>query len=114
MWSTGSIAKSVEAALKVAGFSTKIEVECRSLEEACEAADAGAHIVMLDNYTPETIKPDAKALKEKYPHLIIEASGGIREHTIAGYFDPNVDVLSMGALTQGYAALDFSLKVKRV
>ena len=61
VWSTGSITNSVKAALKVGGFSTKIEVECRSLEEAYEAAEAGAHIIMLDNYTPVTIKPDAKA-----------------------------------------------------
>ena len=32
------------------GFSTKIEVECRSVPEATEAALAGAEIVMLDNF----------------------------------------------------------------
>ena len=37
----------------VGGFSTKIEVECRSLEEAREAATAGSDVVMLDNFTPE-------------------------------------------------------------
>ena len=37
----------------VGGFSTKIEVECRSIEEAEEAAEAGAEIVMLDNFSPQ-------------------------------------------------------------
>ena len=37
----------------VGGFSTKIEVECRSLEEAREAATVGSDVVMLDNFTPE-------------------------------------------------------------
>ena len=35
------------------GFSSKIEVECRSLNEATEAAAAGADVVMLDNFNPE-------------------------------------------------------------
>ena len=37
----------------VAGFSTKIEVECRSTEDATDAAAAGAEVVMLDNFSPE-------------------------------------------------------------
>lgn len=35
------------------GFSSKIEVECRSAEEASEAATAGADVVMLDNFPPQ-------------------------------------------------------------
>ena len=43
----------MENARQAGGFSIKIEVECRSLEEAREAAEAGAEIVMMDNFTPE-------------------------------------------------------------
>lgn len=39
------------------GFSTKIEVECRSIEEACQAAQAGADVVMLDNFEPKVNIP---------------------------------------------------------
>lgn len=114
IWSTGSIATSVQAAQRVVGFSTKIEVECRTLEEAMEAGRAGAHVVMLDNFTPgKELFDAAGAIKKVFPHLLVEASGGIRSHTIARYFNENIDVLSMGALTQGYPALDFSLKVVR-
>ena len=45
--------QAVQAARKVGGFSIKIEVECRSVDEACQAAKAGADIVMLDNFEPE-------------------------------------------------------------
>eukprot|EP00939_MAST-03C_sp_MAST-3C-sp1_P004194 g4194.t1 len=114
IWSTGSITKSVHAAKRATGFSTMIEVECQSLEEALEAGKAGAHIVMLDNFKPGAeLFEAAKTIKEKFPHLTIEASGGIRSHTIERYFNENIDVLSMGALTQGYPALDFSLKVNK-
>lgn len=113
VWSTGGITAAVKSAQRAAGFSTKIEVECRNYDEAVEAATAGADIVMLDNYKPEELKPEAARLKKRFPSLLIEASGGIRKNTIARYFSPHVDVLSMGALTQGYSALDFSLKIAR-
>lgn len=54
-------------------FFTK--VECQSVAEALEAAAAGADIVMLDNFTPETIKVAAKEVKDVYPHILVEASG---------------------------------------
>ena len=42
--------KAVKKARNVGGFSSKIEVECRSVTEALEAAGAGADVVMLDNF----------------------------------------------------------------
>ena len=48
----------MSAALSVGGFSTKVEVECRSTEEASEAAGAGAHIIMLDNFKPQVGEDD--------------------------------------------------------
>jgi nicotinate-nucleotide pyrophosphorylase len=44
IWSAGGIAKAVRLARAAAGFSQKIEVECQSLEEAMEAASAGADV----------------------------------------------------------------------
>ena len=113
VWSTGSITNSVKKARTACGFSTKIEVECRSLEEAYEAVAAGADIVMLDNYTGEGFKVAAAELKKKCPHVIIEGSGGITLDSVASYMCESVDVLSCGSLTQGYPALDFSLKIKK-
>ena len=44
IWSAGNITGAVRLARKAAGFSQKIEVECQSLEEAMEAAGAGADV----------------------------------------------------------------------
>ena len=112
IWScNGSIDAAVKKARSVSGFSQKIEVECQSLEEALTAAKAGADIVMLDNFTPEQLKKDAKTFKEQYPHVTVEASGGITIDTMADYFSEHVDVISQGKLTQGYDCVDFSLKI---
>merc|ERR1719201_1880937 len=56
IWSTGSISDSVSRARFACGFSTKIEVECTSEKDAVEAAEAGADVLMLDNYSGEELK----------------------------------------------------------
>jgi len=113
VWSTGSISNAVKKARAVGGFSLKIEVECRNTEEAEEAILSGADVVMLDNLQPPQLKEAAKGLKAKHPHVLIEASGGVTLETLADYFSPDVDVISMGSLTQGVPHVDFSLKVRR-
>ena len=50
--------QAVKDARVVGGFSTKIEVECRSVSDAEEAATAGSDVVMLDNFSPDVIHND--------------------------------------------------------
>ena len=111
IWTAGSVKQAVQDARKVGGFSIKIEVECRSVEEAGEAATAGADIVMLDNFEPEALHKAAEVLKQGFPRLLVEGSGGVKMENIVQYFGPHVDVISMGSLTQGYEAVNFSLKI---
>lgn len=113
VWACGGITAAVRAAKGAGGFSTKVEVEVRTLAEAEEACAAGCDVVMFDNYTPERMAEDAAALKARYPHVITEASGGITLATAASYFSPHIDVVSVGALTHGYAVADFSLKIMK-
>lgn len=46
----GSVQTAINKVRPSSGFAHKIEVECRNLEEAQEAALAGADIIMLDNF----------------------------------------------------------------
>jgi len=111
IWSAGSITNAVKKAKSVGGFSLKIEVECGSIDQAKEAINAGANIVMLDNFKPVDLKSAAETLKKAYPHVLIEASGGITKESIGEYFCPFLDVISMGNLTQDVHHIDFSLKI---
>lgn len=80
VWSRGSISQAVGAAKAVGGFSLKVEVEVQSEAEADEAIEAGADVVMLDNFTGEGVKVAAKSLKQKWAgkrHFLIEVSGGV-------------------------------------
>jgi len=90
-----------------------VEVECQSIEDAEEALKAGADIVMLDNFAPQKLKESAKVVKQKFPHALVEASGGITLDNLAQYFSEDVDVISMGGLTQSVPHIDFSLKISK-
>jgi len=80
VWSRGSITQAVRAAKSAAGFALKVEVEVQSTAEAEEAIEAGADVVMLDNFTGAEVKTSARALKEKYAgkkDFLLEVSGGL-------------------------------------
>jgi nicotinate-nucleotide pyrophosphorylase (carboxylating) len=113
-----SIPAAVSAARAVGGFSTKIEVEVRSVEEAHAAIGAGADVVMLDNFTADGVQAAATRLKEEWASrgkprgsFLIEVSGGLTEHNAAAYACDDVDLLSTSAIHQGVPIIDFSLKV---
>ncbi|KAM8842761.1 nicotinate-nucleotide pyrophosphorylase [carboxylating]-like [Synchiropus picturatus] len=113
VWASGSITKAVRAARSACGFSSKIEVECGTVEEGREAATAGADIVMLDNFHSQELQAAARALKQEFPSLLLEASGGITHENVTSYFSPHVDIVSLGCITQGCPVVDFSLKVQK-
>eukprot|EP00758_Cryptobia_borreli_P002485 Tbor_TRINITY_DN3065_c0_g1::TRINITY_DN3065_c0_g1_i1::g.17313::m.17313/K00767/nadC, QPRT; nicotinate-nucleotide pyrophosphorylase (carboxylating) len=107
----GGISDSVKAARKLCGFSTKIEVECRTEAHAIEACKAGADVVMLDNFSPKTVSAVAKRVKKEFPHVIVEASGGIKAETIGFFALEGIDVVSIGNITHGPPPGDISLKI---
>ncbi|CAJ2504571.1 Uu.00g119650.m01.CDS01 [Anthostomella pinea] len=114
VWSRGSITEAVQAAKMVGGFALKIEVEVQSEAEADEAIEAGADIVMLDNFTGEGVKIAAKSLREKWKgkrQFLIEVSGGLREDNVFDYANNDIDIISTSSIHQGTSYVDFSLKI---
>ncbi len=116
IWSSGSITAAVHAAKAPAGFTVKVEVECQSQAEADEAIEAGADIVMLDNFSAEEMKDVAKALKTKWGSgtgrgPLIEISGGLTEENVEPYACDDIDIISTSSIHQGVKHVDFSLKL---
>ncbi|XP_054150652.1 LOW QUALITY PROTEIN: nicotinate-nucleotide pyrophosphorylase [carboxylating] [Melozone crissalis] len=98
-------------ARRALGFTQKLGVECASAEQALQAAEAGADLVLLDNLSPEALQAAAARVKAAHPRVLVEASGGIGLESLARFLGPHVDVVSMGCLTHGAPSLDFALKV---
>lgn len=90
----------------------KVEVETRNLTELKEALETGlADVIMLDNYPIADMR---EAVKMAGGCVALEASGNIREDTIAEVAGTGVDFISIGALTHSYKSLDLSLKAVRI
>lgn len=87
----------------------KVEVETRTVQEALEATEAGADIVMLDNMSLEDMR---RAVKSIHGAALIEASGRISLDKVRSVAETGVDFISVGALTHSVRALDVSLKLE--
>ncbi|WPH04273.1 Hypothetical protein R9X50_00716200 [Acrodontium crateriforme] len=112
----GSIPTAVAAAKAAGGFAIKVEVECQTEEEANTAIEAGADVVMLDNFTPEGVRVASKNLKNRWGRgrdakALIEVSGGLTEENVADYVCDDIDIISSSSIHQGTKHVDFSLKV---
>lgn len=125
----GSIKTAVAAARSAAGFSLKIEVECSSESQAVEAIEAGADVIMLDNFAPSEWGGVSRRLKERFGRgrFLIEVSGGLTEGNLlreegveeggggegggGGYLTDDIDVVSTSSIHQGVPHVDFSLKI---
>ncbi|SCU88021.1 LANO_0D00826g1_1 [Lachancea nothofagi CBS 11611] len=114
IWSTGSITRAVKDARSVCGFAIKIEVECQSEEEADEAIMAGADVIMLDNFSGESLQTAAQSLKQKWKgekQFLLECSGGLKLSNIREYLCHDIDIYSTSSIHQGTDVIDFSLKI---
>jgi nicotinate-nucleotide pyrophosphorylase (carboxylating) len=104
----GGITRAVERARQRAPHTSKIEVEVESLADLESALEAGADIVMLDNFSPGDI--DAAVARAK-GRALVEVSGGITLARIATLARAGVDVISVGALTHSAPAADIGLDI---
>jgi nicotinate-nucleotide pyrophosphorylase (carboxylating) len=87
----------------------KVEAEARTIEEAVDALDAGADIIMLDNMS---IKDMTRAVELITGRAEVEASGGINLTNVRAVAETGVDFISVGALTHSYQSLDISLELE--
>jgi len=112
----GSIENAVKKAKQTASFSKKIEVEVTRVTDVLNAAEAGADIIMLDNFSPKQVKAAVELLKKagSFGKILLEASGGITADNLLDYAAAQVDIISMGELTHSVHALDVSLEIIQV
>lgn len=104
----GSISSAIKTARDLAP-GKPVEVEVEGLEELQQAIDAGADIVMLDNFSNQQIQC-AVSISQKRCKL--EVSGNITSERLASLSKLGVDYISSGALTKHVTAIDLSLRLK--
>jgi nicotinate-nucleotide pyrophosphorylase (carboxylating) len=102
----GGIASAVSRARQSVPHTQKIEVEVRDQAEVAEALDAGADILLLDNMSTEELRAAVEMIDGR---AITEASGGVNLETVRDIAETGVRLISVGALTHSYRAVDISM-----
>ena len=91
-----------------------VEIEVDSLEGLREAVEAGADVVLLDNFEPEDMVA-AVAIRDDMRHgVILEASGGLTVETARLVGQTGVDFIAVGELTHSVRVFDIGLDLRSI
>ncbi|MCW4001707.1 MAG: carboxylating nicotinate-nucleotide diphosphorylase [Candidatus Bathyarchaeota archaeon] len=112
----GDVGEALKRVKEAVSFSKRIEIEVSTGNKAVKAAEAGADIVLLDNFSTQEIENAIMLLDNVglRSNVLIEASGGINEQNILEFAATGVDILSLGEITNSTRPLDMSLEVIKV
>lgn len=85
-----------------------VEVEVENFDELDQALQAGADIVMLDNFSNQQM---VDAVKHVAGRCKLEASGNITSKNLRDVAETGVDYISMGTITKDVQAIDLSMRI---
>jgi nicotinate-nucleotide pyrophosphorylase (carboxylating) len=105
----GGITPVLKRARAHAGHLVKVEIEVDTLAQLREVLDTGlADVVLLDNMDIATLSEAVKLAKGR---VVLEASGGVTQGSIAKIAATGVDYASSGALTHSAINFDVALDI---
>lgn len=103
----GNLREAVRQALHDAPEGTMLQVEVETLDQLREALDAGARLILLDNFEAGRMR---EAVKIAGDRAELEASGGVTLETVRAIAETGVHRISVGSLTKDVQALDLSMR----
>ncbi len=103
----GGIREALKQAFLLAPEEATVQIEVENMDELSEALDAGAKLILLDNFNLEEM---CDAVKFTSHRAELEASGGINLKTVRIIAETGVDRISIGALTKDINAVDLSMR----
>ena len=104
----GGVAEATRRARAAAG-GFPVEVEVESIAQIEGALQAGADMLLLDNFGPEDVSRAVVLVAGRVP---VEASGGIRLENVRAFAEAGADFIAIGALTHSAPAVDISLEIE--
>jgi len=107
----GGIKSAIEAARAHAPHTSKIEVEVTTENEIKEALEAGADILLLDNFSNESTASAIQLVNKK---AVIELSGNMSVERVHRLANSGANAISVGALTHSAPAADISLRLSPI
>ena len=110
----GSVREAVRRARANAPQGLRVEVEVETIADLDEALEAGAEIILLDNFAPRDITEAVKRVRDQAPRTLLEVSGGVTLDRMRELAKSGVDIISLGALTHSARAVDLSMEARPV
>ena len=105
---SGGIRAVLEQALFITPPGISIQIEVENLKQLDEALDAGAGLILLDNFSLADMR---RAVAHAAKCAELEASGGITLANVREVAETGVHRISVGALTKDVAAIDLSMRI---
>lgn len=106
----GGIRQALTQAARIAPPGVSIQIEVENQKELRQALDAGAKLILLDNFGLRHMR---EAVRFNAGRAILEASGGISLRNVRQIAETGVDRISIGALTKDLLAVDLSMRFER-
>ena len=103
----GGIAPALAAAFRLAGAGVSVQIEVETLDQLEEALQAGATLILLDNFDLEGMR---EAVRLAAGRAALEASGGVTLDSVRAIAETGVDRISVGGLTKSVRAVDLSMR----
>ena len=101
------------AAVRALAATIPVEIEVDSLAGQLEAMQAGADLILLDNFTVEQMREGVRSRDEFQRstgrRVVLEASGGLSIEIARAVAETGVDYVAVGALTHSAPVLDIGL-----
>lgn len=107
----GGVEHALRLAEKTAAPGVSVQIEVETLDDLRVALDAGAKMILLDNFDlaglREAVKLNTRLISKK---AVLEASGGITLENVRAVAETGVDRISIGSLTKDIKAADLSMR----
>jgi nicotinate-nucleotide pyrophosphorylase (carboxylating) len=103
----GGVVPALREALHDASPGVMVEIEVETIAQLREALDAGAKLLLLDNFDLAKMR---EAVEVAGAHAELEASGGVTLESVRAVAETGVHRISVGSLTKDVKALDLSMR----
>ncbi len=110
---SGGIRAALEQALSITPPGIPIQIEVENLAQLDQALDAGARLILLDNFSQADMRSAvAHTAKRAEAGIVqLEASGNVNLNNVRSVAQTGVDRISIGALTKDVQAIDLSMRI---
>ena len=106
----GGITAAIDVVRRQVPWPCRVIVEAETGEQACEAVQAGADGVLLDEFSPEQLQALVPRLRQLAPGGVVLEASGVQPEQLSAYAATGIDLISTSAPMTRSRWLDLSMR----